>query len=85
MKRDAPASQPARQPASQPANGGSDFMQRCQCTECVDLDARHPREGFQLNMFPWVATGSVPAVNSPLDPPRQQGRKISTNRAGGLR
>mgnify|MGYP000028130580 CR=1 FL=1 len=26
---------------------------RCRCPECLALDALHPREGFQLALFPY--------------------------------
>ncbi len=26
---------------------------RCRCPECLTLDAAHPREGFQLALFPY--------------------------------
>lgn len=29
-------------------------MLRCRCPECLILDVRHPGEGFQLALFPYV-------------------------------
>lgn len=29
---------------------------RCRCPICLVLDARHPTEGFQLHLFPYVVS-----------------------------